>query len=92
MKAAAQQAAEAALAEPLDVYRQFFLDGRQFIGGDTPSIADMRLSATLEFLNAIDYDFPSWAREYMAAMESALGDAYAEPAADVRGYIASVKS
>ena len=92
MKAAAQQAAEAALAEPIDVYRQFFLDGRQFIGGDTPSIADMRLSATLEFLHAIDYDLPAWAREYMAAMESALGDAYAEPAADVRGYIASVKS
>jgi glutathione S-transferase len=92
MKAAAQQAAEAALAEPIDVYRQFFLDGKQFIGGDAPSIADMRLSATLEFLNAIDYDMPAWAREYMAAMESALGDAYAEPAADVRGYIASVKS
>jgi glutathione S-transferase len=92
MKAAAQQAAEAALAEPIDVYRQFFLDGKQFIGGDAPSIADMRLSATLEFLNAIDYDMPAWAREYMAAMESALGDAYGVPAADVRGYIASVKS
>ena len=26
-----------------------------------------------------------------AAMESALGDAYTEPAADVRGYIASVR-
>ena len=50
MKAAAQQAAEAALAEPLDVYRAFFLDGKQFIGGDAPSIADIRLSATLEFL------------------------------------------
>jgi hypothetical protein len=24
-------------------------------------------------------------------MESALGDAYSEPAADVRGYVASVK-
>jgi glutathione S-transferase len=92
MKAAAQQAAEAALAEPIDVYRQFFLDGKQFIGGDAPSIADMRLSATLEFLDAIDYDMPAWAREYMAAMESARGGAYAEPAADVRGYIASVKS
>ena len=91
MKAAAQQAAEAALAEPIDVYRQFFLDGKQFIGGDAPSIADMRLSATFEFLDAIDYDMPAWAREYMAAMESALGDAYGEPAADVRGYIASVK-
>ena len=26
----------------------------------------------------------------MAAMEEALGDAYSEPAADVRGYIASL--
>jgi glutathione S-transferase len=91
MKKTAQQDAEAALAEPLDVFRSFFLDGKPFIGGDTPSIADIRLSATLEFLNAIDYDLPAWAREYMAAMESALGEAYAEPAADVRGYIASVK-
>jgi len=91
MKATAQQDAEAALAEPLDVFRTFFLDGKPFIGGDFPSIADIRLSATLEFLNAIDYDLPAWAREYMAAMESSLGEAYAEPAADVRGYIASVK-
>jgi glutathione S-transferase len=91
MKANAQQDAEAALAEPLDVFRSFFLDGNPFIGGDTPSIADIRLSATLEFLDAIDYDLPAWAREYMAAMETALGEAYAEPAADVRGYIASVK-
>jgi glutathione S-transferase len=91
MKTTAQQDAEAALAEPLDVFRSFFLDGKPFIGGDTPSIADIRLSATLEFLNAIDYDLPAWAREYMAAMESSLGDAYTEPAADVRGYITSVK-
>ena len=91
MKATAQQDAEAALAEPLDVFRTFFLDGKSFIGGDSPSIADIRLSATLEFLNAIDYDLPAWTREYMAAMESSLGEAYAEPAADVRGYIASVK-
>ena len=91
MKAKAREDAEAALAEPLDVFRSFFLDGKQFIGGDSPSIADIRLSATLEFLDAIDYDLPAWAREYMAAMESSLGEAYAEPAADVRGYIASVK-
>ena len=91
MKAKAQKDAEAALAEPLEAYRLFFLDGKQFIGGDSPSIADIRLSATLEFLNAIEYDLPAWAREYMAAMEASLGEAYAEPAADVRGYIASVK-
>ena len=92
MKARAQQDAEAALAEPLDVYRAFFLQGKPFIGGATPSIADIRLAATLEFLHGIDYEFPAWAKEYMTAMETALGDAYSEPAADVRGYIASVKS
>ncbi len=91
-KAAAQKAAEDAIAEPLAVYRAFFLDGKKFIGGDSPSIADMRFCATLEFLNAIDYDFPAWTKEYMAAMESALGDAYSEPAADVRGYIEYVRS
>jgi glutathione S-transferase len=90
LKAKAQQDAEAALAAPLDVYRAFFLEGRRFIGGDHPSIADIRLAATLEFLRAIDYDFPDWAERYMAAMEEALGDAYSEPAADVRGYIASL--
>jgi glutathione S-transferase len=92
MKAQAQKDAEAALAGPLDVYRKFYLDGRQFIGGDRPSIADIRLAATLEFLRAIDYDLPNWAEEFMTRMETTLGEAYTEPAADVRGYVASVKS
>jgi glutathione S-transferase len=92
LKAAAQAAAEAALAEPLDVYRAFFLDGQPFIGGAAPSIADMRLAASLEFLGAIDYELPAWAAEYMAAMESSLGAAYAEPVADVRGFIEYAKS
>jgi glutathione S-transferase len=92
MKAKAQSDAEAALAEPLDVYRAFFLDGKQFIGGDSPSIADFRFAATLEFLRAIDYEFPAWAEEYMARMEETLGDAYTEPVADVRGYVEHVRS
>jgi len=92
MKAQASKDAAAALAKPLEVYSTFFLDGRPFIGGDRPSIADIRLAATLEFLKAIDFDFPAWAREYMARMEETLGDAYSEPAADVRGYIEYVKS
>src|SRR3954469_17165072 len=91
-KAEAQRAAEGALAEPLDVYRTFFMDGKTFIGGSEPSIADMRLAASLEFLRAIDYDFPEWLSNYMSAMEEALGDAYTEPAGDVRGYIAHAKS
>jgi glutathione S-transferase len=91
LKATAQKDAEDALAAPLDAYRAFFLDGRRFIGGDSPSIADIRLAATLEFLRAIDYDFPAWAAEYMSAVEEALGDAYSEPAADVRGFVAQMR-
>jgi glutathione S-transferase len=92
MKAKAQKDAEAAIADPLHAYHEFFLDGRQFIGGDSPSIADIRLAATLEFLRAIDYDFPAWAEDYMSAMEQALGDAYSEPAADVRGFVEQAKA
>jgi glutathione S-transferase len=92
MKAKAAKDAETALAEPLEVFHSYFMDGQKFIGGDHPSIADIRLAATLEFLRAIDYPFPGWAEEYMSAMESALGKAYSEPAADVRGFVASVKS
>jgi glutathione S-transferase len=86
VKAQAQKDAEAALAEPLEAFR-FFMEGRRFIGGDSPSIADIRLAATLEFLKAIDYDFPAWTTEYMSAVESALGDAFSEPAADVRAFV-----
>jgi glutathione S-transferase len=92
LKAQAQQDAAAAIAGPLDVYRSFFLDGSAFIGGDEPSIADIRLAATLEFLRVIDYDFPAWAEEYLARTEAALGSAYSEPAQDVRDYVAYVKS
>jgi glutathione S-transferase len=91
MKAKAQKDAEAALADPLEAFRSFFLDDRKFIGGDQPSIADLRWVATLEFLRAIDYDFPAWTEDYMRRVEDALGDAYTGPAQDVRGYIASVK-
>lgn len=91
-KAAAQKAAMEAIAEPLDVFHKFYMDGKTFIGGAEPSIADIRLAATLEFLAVIDYPLPAWAKDYQAAMEKALGSAYAEPAADVRGYIAYVRS
>ena len=90
-KEKARKDAEEALAEPLEVYNTFFLAGKPFIGGDHPSIADIRLAATLEFLRAIDYDLPQWAEDFMARMEDNLGEAYSEPAADVRGYVASAK-
>ena len=91
-KEVARKAAEDALAEPLEVCRSFFLDGQKFICGDSPSIADMRLACSLEFLNMIDYPLPAWAKDYVAAMENALGEAYSEPAGDVRGYIEYVRS
>src|SRR5919197_2557037 len=80
MKAKAQKDAEAALADPLEAFHAFFLDGRPFVGGDSPSIADMRWEASLEFLRAIDYDFPAWAEDYMRRVEETLGAAYSEPA------------
>jgi glutathione S-transferase len=92
MKAKAQQDAESALAEPLEVYHSFFLADRPFVGGDGPSIADFRFAATLEFLRAIDYALPAWAEDYLSRMEETLGDAYSEPVQDVRGYVASVKT
>ncbi len=91
-KSKAQKAAQEALAEPLEVFRNFYMDGQPFIGGRNPSIADIRLAATLEFLDVVDYPIPQWTKDYMAAMEKKLGKAYSEPAADVRGYVSYVKS
>jgi glutathione S-transferase len=90
-KARAVAVATDAVAQPLEAFRVFFLTGGRFIGGDSPSIADIRFAASLEFLRAVDYPFPAWAEEYLTAVESTLGDAYTEPASDVRGYVASVK-
>jgi glutathione S-transferase len=86
-KEVARKAAEAAIPAILDVYRDFFLADGDFIGGDRPSIADIRLACTLEFLAVTDMELPDWTKEYMERVETALGDAYSEPAADVRGYI-----
>ncbi|MFL5937440.1 MAG: glutathione S-transferase family protein, partial [Gaiellaceae bacterium] len=89
LKAKAQKDAEAALADPLEAFHRFFVEGQPFVGGDSPSIADIRWAASLEFLRAIDYAFPEWTEEYLQRVEEALGDAYSEPAADVRGYVES---
>jgi glutathione S-transferase len=91
LKTQAAKDAEDAIEAPLNAFNEFFLDGRKFIGGDSPSIADIRLAVSLEFLRAIDYEFPAWAEDYMTAVQAALGDAYAEPVEDVRGFVASVK-
>lgn len=91
-KESARRAAVEALAEPLEVFHKFYMGGSPFIGGEKPSIADIRLAATLEFLAVIDYPLPEWAKDYMMAIEEKLGAAYTEPAADVRGYITYVRS
>jgi len=87
-KEAARKAAEDAIPRVLDTYEKFFLADGDFIGGDQPSIADIRLACTLEFLAVTDTKPPEWATAYMERVQSALGDAYSEPAADVRGYVA----
>ena len=89
-KEIARKAAEDAIPRILDTYRQFYIADGGFIGGDSPTIADIRLACTLEFLAVMDTELPSWATDYMQRVESALGDAYTEPAGDVRGYIAQV--
>lgn len=90
-KEAARKAAEDAIPRVLETYREFYGAEGGFIGGgDTPTIADIRLAATLEFLAVTDAELPDWAKDYMQRVESALGEAYTEPAGDVRGYIAQV--
>ena len=92
IKTQAQKDAQEALAEPLEAFRKHFLEGRRFAGGDSPSIADIRWAATLEFLHAVDYPFPDWATDYMARVEEALGDAYSEPAKDVRDFVTASRA
>ncbi|MFN8225054.1 MAG: glutathione S-transferase family protein [Gaiellales bacterium] len=93
VKAAAASAATEALGERLEAFRTAFLSDGRFVGGaDSPTIADIRLAASAEFLHMIDYDFPAWLSDYLSRVETALGDAYTEPAADVRGFLEYVRS
>jgi glutathione S-transferase len=88
-KEAARKSAEEAIPRILETYRRFYGADGGFIGGGAgPTIADIRLAATLEFLAVTDTELPDWTKDYMRRVESALGDAYSEPAADVRGYVA----
>jgi glutathione S-transferase len=90
-KEGARKAAENAIPRILDTYRRFYgTDGGFIGGGSRPTIADIRLVCTLEFLAVLDTALPDWTKDYMQRVESALGDAYSEPAADVRGYVAQV--
>lgn len=92
IKMAARHAAVNSLAEIFEVFRTGFLRSQDFIGGTQPGIGDFRFASTFEFLPALDYVLPDWARAYHQRMEQHLGDAWLEPAADVRGFLAYVKS
>ncbi|MCB9674759.1 MAG: glutathione S-transferase family protein [Alphaproteobacteria bacterium] len=91
LKAAARKDSEDAIAEPLEVFRKYFVrDG--FIGdGEGPTIADIRLACTLEFIAMNDTPLPKWAQDYCKRVEAALGAAYSEPAGDVRGFLAQLR-
>jgi glutathione S-transferase len=92
LKAQAVRDATNALADPLAAFEKFFLRDRKFIGGDRPSIADIRFAASFEFLRVIDYPFSPRVEQFLSDMEETLGEAYSEPAADVRGFISSLKT
>jgi glutathione S-transferase len=84
-KKTARQAAAAAIAEPLDVFHKFYMGGNPFIGGDKPSI-----NARVSRRHLLS--FPARVADCRAAMEKALGNACADPAADVRRLFAYVRS
>jgi glutathione S-transferase len=91
VKESARKAAEDALPRILDTFPAFWGTDTGFIGGgDSPTVADIRLASTLEFLAVTDTGIPEWGQDYIGRVESALGEAYTEPAGDVRGYIAQV--
>jgi glutathione S-transferase len=90
VKEASRKAADDALPRLLDVYRDFFVDEDGFIGNSTPTIADIRLACSMEFLPLTDTGVSGWVGDYLQRVEAALGDAYSEPAGDVRGFISQV--
>jgi glutathione S-transferase len=91
-KEAARKSAEDALPRILDTFPAFWGTDTGFIGGgDSPTVADIRLASTLEFLAVTETGIPDWGKDYIERVESALGEAYTEPAGDVRGYVAQVK-
>ena len=74
------------------MFGSYCIGCQDYISGGASSIADIRLASSLEFLPVIDYALPEWAQAFMSGIEMALGEAYSEPADDVRGYIQYAKS
>ena len=57
--------------------------------GGLTQYVDQALRALVS-LGLID-PLPAWATDYLKRVETKLGKAYSEPAADVRGYVGSKK-
>jgi glutathione S-transferase len=59
-----------------------------------PSVNNLtvRIFVRAAGLDVEERDVSAWAEEYMTAMEATLGEAYSQPAADVRDHIAQMKS
>ena len=93
MKAKAAKDAEAALAEPLEGVRSFFLEGRDVRRRRPPldrgHPGGRRRSSSCERSTTTSRPGP---RSTWSALESTLGEAYSEPAQDVRDYIGYVRS
>ena len=90
LKAQAVKDATEALGDPLNAFEKFFLRDRRFIGGDRPSIADIRFAASFEFLRSIDYPFSPRVEQFLSDMEHAHGYAYSDDDNEVGGYFESL--
>src|SRR4029078_7290234 len=69
LKAQAVKDATAALADPIGGFEKVFLGERKFVGGDNPSIADIRWAASFEFLRSIDYPFSPRIEQFLSDMD-----------------------
>jgi len=68
-------AGKEAIAEHVQVLAEYFIGANKFIGGSSPSIADMAIAPTLYFLQVAKYEFPM---KYAAKIEQWFADCKAE--------------
>ena len=91
LKAQAQKDAEEAIAEPLEVYRAGSSTGSGSSAATAPPSPTSGWRPRSSSCARSTTRSRTGRRSTCAGSRSALGDAYSEPAADVRGFVASVK-
>ncbi len=92
-KLAAQKAAVAHCTD--DIFKPLeglYIKGGFIGGGESPSIADIRIMCTLMFMTSIEYEFSEGLKAYMEKVQTALGEAFTAPSGDFTGYLESVKA